>query len=247
VAGDPLDRDVEPIPAGSADGELLRRAAVEVEGQLRPAQVRGLHEAGPVEAHLLLDGEQERERRVGQAVTEDLAGCGEHDGDAGPIVAAEAGRGVGALHEPARHDGLRAAAHGHGVHVGHEQPPRARQRARQLHDQVADLPGEGRLPVRGVEGDRVGRAARLAQPLHDPLGHTLLRARHPGDREQFQQQGPGRAEVGLGHGDAARGGGPGADGARHGRRSSGATAINERRSVSPLTRGGGRRPRHRHS
>ena len=207
MARNALDRDVHPIATGGADRDLLDRAAVEVEGQLRLAEISRLHEPGAVEADLFLDREQQRERRVRELRLQNLHRGGEHHRHARAVVAAEAGGWVGALDHLAGDHRLRAAADGHRVHVGHQQPPRPRQRAGQLHDQVAGVALHRRLGVRRVEGDRPGRAARVAEPLHDPLRDRLLVARHARDREQVEDDRTGGRQIGQRHG-GGRGGWP---------------------------------------
>jgi hypothetical protein len=197
VARNPLNGDVHAVAAGRADRDLLHGAAVEVEGELRPAERGGLHEPGAVEADLLLDGEQERERRMRQLRLQEVDGGRKHHGHARAIVAAEAGLGIGALDHLARDHGLRPKAHRHRVHVGHQQPTWPGLGAGQLHDQVADIALHGRLGVGHIVGDGRGRTAGIDEPLHDPLRHGLLVARHARDRQEVEDNLSRRPQIGL--------------------------------------------------
>ena len=200
VARYPLDGDVHSVAAGRADRDLLHGTAVEVEGELRPAERGGLHEPGAVETDLLLDGEQERERRMRQLRLQDPDGGRKHHGHARAIVAAEAGLGIGALDHLACDHGLRPEAHRHRVHMSHQEPAGPGHCAWQLHDQIPDVALHGRLGVGHVEGDGRGWTAGIDEPLHDPLRHGLLVARHAGDRQEVENNLSRRPQVGLGGG-----------------------------------------------
>ena len=197
MARNPFDGDVHAVAARRADRDLLDGAAVEVEGQLRLAEVGGLGEPRPVEADLLLDCEEEGQRRMRQLAFQDFDRGGEHDRAAGAVISAEPRGRVAALHEAAGHHRLRADADGHRVHVGHEEPSWACQGAGQLHDEISHVALERRLRVGRVERDGVGRAARLPQPLHDVVGHVLLVARSTGNGEQIEHRATGRRQIGL--------------------------------------------------
>ena len=196
MARHPLDPDVEPVAARGTDRDLLDRAPIEVEGELWPAEIGRIRKPRAPEAHLLLDREEERQRWMGDVVPQDLERRREHDRAAGPVVGPETGHRIGALYEPPRHHRLRTEADRHRVHVGHEQSPRAGERARQLDDQVADIALERRLGVRLVERDRRLRAARLAKPLHDPLGDGLFIAGAATNREQVEDDAAGGCQIG---------------------------------------------------
>ena len=66
-------------------------AAIQVEGERGLAEFGESHEARAEQADFFLDGPEERERRVGQLVAEDVEDGGEQDGGAGAVVGAEAG------------------------------------------------------------------------------------------------------------------------------------------------------------
>ena len=130
----PFDGNVHAVAAGRTDRDLLDCAAVKIEGQLGSPQVGRLGKSCPIETDLFLDREEERQRRVRQFLLQNLKRCREHDCAASPVVGTEPRGGIAALHEAARHHGSRANADGDRIHVGHEEPPRARLCARKLDD-----------------------------------------------------------------------------------------------------------------
>ena len=199
VARQPLDCDIHPVAAGSADGDLLDGAAVEIEGQSGLAEIDGGDIPGPVQAHLLLDPEQERQRRGGEAAPQDLQRRRQHDADPGPVVGPQPRGRVGAFYEPAGDHRLGPNAHRHRVHVGHEQPARPGHRAGELDDEVADVALRGRLGVGVVEVDRGSGAAGGLEVVDDPLGDCLLVTGDAGDREEIEDELPGRGQIGRRH------------------------------------------------
>ena len=81
--------------------------------------------------------------------------------------------------------------------MGHQQPPRSAERARQLDDQVADVASQRCLFVGTVKADRFSRAAGGLQLLHDKGGHILLVAGAPADCHQLHHEVDRAAEVGF--------------------------------------------------
>ena len=200
MARHPLDGDIHPVAAGGADGDLLDGAAVEIEGQSGLAEIDGGDIPGPVQPHLLLDPEEERQRRAGEAAPQDLQCRRQHDADPGPVVGAEAGVRVGALHEPSGDHRLGPDAHRNRIHVGHEQPARPGHRAGELDDEVADVALRGRFRVGVVEVDRGSGAAGGLEVVDDPFSDRLLVTGDAGDREEIDDELPRRGQIGRRHG-----------------------------------------------
>ena len=163
-------------------------AAVDVEGHLRVTQVGMFHGAGAPQPHFLADGEEQRQRRVGQLALEQRLRQRHEAGDRRAVVGAET-----AL--PARDDPLPApqrscpAAERHGVEVSHEQPTLAAQRTGHSDDQVSHLVVAGNPPVRRVVADPRRLAARLAQLAGDEPGDGALPAAQTLDGQQVGQVG----------------------------------------------------------
>ena len=99
MARDAFDDDVHPVAARRSHRDLLDRTTVEIEGQLRPAEIGGLHKSGAIETDLLLDPKEERQWRMRQLLVKNLQSCREHDSAAGPVVGAQARRRITALDE----------------------------------------------------------------------------------------------------------------------------------------------------
>ena len=168
VTGPAGDVDLHAIPAGGADGHFVDGAAVEVEGQGWLSQDAERAETGAVEADFFLHGPEEDQRRMGQAAAEEGDGGRENGGRAGAVVGPQGGVLVGRHDPAAAADRPRSLTQRDGIDVGHQQSPPPRRRARQLADEVADLPVAAGAAMGPIEGEalrrRRPRGARRRSP-----------------------------------------------------------------------------------
>ena len=77
-----------------------------------------------VQADFFLDRPEEDQRRVRQLVAQNRQRGLQHDRHARPIVGPQASRGIGRADHVSLAYRLAADADRHGIHVGHQQPPR---------------------------------------------------------------------------------------------------------------------------
>ena len=134
MAGRAEEADIEPVAASGADCDLFHSPTIEVEGQLRPAQSGGLDRSGAPQANLLLNGEEKRQRRMGEVTAQNLHRRRQHHRHPSPIIGSEACGGIAAFDKPPRHHRLGPQADWNGIHVGHQEPPGAGERAGQVDD-----------------------------------------------------------------------------------------------------------------
>ena len=85
--------------------------------------------------------------------------------------------------------------------MGHQQPPRAAQRAGQFENQIADFAGYRRALMGRIEHDIGFRGAGAAQLLHDELRHHPFLAAQPRQRHHLHRQPQGFVEIGFRPGD----------------------------------------------
>ena len=153
-----VDLDLPVLLADRPDDQIRRVLAVDVDAHHGAAEIGGIELACAVQAALLADREEQRDRRMRQVVLQERLGEDDEDGAAGAVVAAERRRAV-------RDDAvalaprLGAGAERHGVEMGREQQPRPGPRSGQIDDQVAGFGRHGNALVRFVEADRGGRHA----------------------------------------------------------------------------------------
>ncbi len=136
------DLHLPALGADGADTQLGGQSAVDVEAHDRVAQRVWIDVAGTPQAALLANGEQQRQRRVGQLMLQQGSRQRHQAGDPGTVVAAQCRRAFrdDALALAHRH---RAGTQRHRIEVGGEEQPRTGASARQRHDQVTRLRRQG--------------------------------------------------------------------------------------------------------
>jgi hypothetical protein len=137
---------------------------------------------------------------MGQLRAQNIERRRQYDSCAGAIVAAQASFLVRADDVLALPHGARTDADGHGVYVGREHPPRAANGARQLENEIADLPFEWHAAVCVIGHQRPGGNTGLLQlaanVIHD--GRFLAAATGNGHHfhDHFQSCGIGYGFIG---------------------------------------------------
>ena len=187
VAGRAGDADGHAIAAGGPDRDLVGGAAIEIEGQLWPAEHADRGIASTVQTDLLLHGPEERQRPMLRLFGQDVQ-CGRQDrGRAGAVVGAQRRVLVGRndvfpfLHRPG------AAANRHRIDVGHQQSSRPGPGARQFEDEIADLAAVRDLAMGLIEAQHLVGRPRLAELIDEERHDGPLLATETGNGERLKQ------------------------------------------------------------
>ena len=208
VTGDSLYGDLDGVVAGGSDRQQAGRAAVPVESQFRIPQLVDRDVSRSDKSHFFLDRPEQGERRMRQALFENLQDGRQHNARAGAVVPAEGRRWLLWPNDRAIANRLAANAQRHGIDMSHQKPSRPLHRARQFDDQVAHLSADAALFMSRVRRDGRSWHTRVSKLLLYEIRNGFLFAALSGnghhlcdetDRRVFVEQVSGESGFSFSH------------------------------------------------